>query len=103
MNTQLFGQLLTDLQFVGRNPSWLEYEIGSPAERRAILARWQEIRDQPILREADWSEWTKAAARLGRAHDLTKAPSKEPEQESAQSRFLRGEIPGADTNEDQGL
>jgi hypothetical protein len=99
LNTFLAG-----LSYAGRNPSKQEYLDGSPAQKRAIIARWEEIRAKQVQSDADWHDWAMAAARLGWASDQERAPVREFEQESAQSQWLRGaERVGPDTSEDQGL
>jgi hypothetical protein len=93
--TALFERL-TELSYAGRNPTWAEYEQGSPSERRAILSRWLEIQKGPLC-----DDWAAAVGRYGRA--LAKKPA-EVEHESAQAMFLRGaETIGPDTSEDQGI
>src|SRR5688572_4724144 len=98
MNFQILGQALASLSYAGRNPSWLEYAEGSPAEQRAIIARWLEIQKAGLS-----DDWAAAVGRYGRALSMQRAKPVETEMESAQSQWSRGEQPGPDTAEDQGL
>lgn len=53
------------LSFAGRNPSWAEFEKASPAERRAILARWNEIIAGPVQ---SWDHFNEIARCMGKRH-----------------------------------
>jgi hypothetical protein len=55
-----------DAAFKDRNPSWQEFVIGSPAERRAIKRRWNEIR----LSGDDLTQLGLVIARIEKARDL---------------------------------
>jgi hypothetical protein len=104
-----FGQALASLSYAGRNPSWREYAEGSPAERRAILSRWNEIR----FERGNASEEGKAAfenyCRAVTAPDFVPdiqpyRPAVAVEYESAQERWDRGEYPiGPNNQDDEGL
>ncbi len=41
--TSTLADKFCDLKYAGRNPSMAEYSNASPAEKRAIVRRWQEI------------------------------------------------------------
>lgn len=48
-----FFEAIAQAQFANRCPSHMDYAYGSPAERRAILARWKEIAaQQPTMNNA---------------------------------------------------
>lgn len=50
-------------QYADRFPTFAEYEEGSPAERRAIMSRWQEIFNR---QHNNWIEFGEGAQALGR-------------------------------------
>lgn len=109
MNYALFGQQLASISVAGRNPSWFEYEIGSPAERRAILERWSSLRGRwEACSDEDQASANNNYLRAVMAPDFVPEikqyrPKIEAELETAQEQFLRGADVGPDTNEDQGL
>ena|SRR5690348_18400489 len=69
MNMHL-GDILTGISFAGRNPSWREYETGTPAEKRAIVKRWSEVEKTSRSRdERDSAFYNWHRATLGCLHE----------------------------------
>jgi hypothetical protein len=108
MNMQLLGTAIASLSYSGRNPSWLEYAEGSPAERRAILSRWSEIKFQKGTLNPEGKAAFDNYCRAVTAPDFV--PDVQPyrprivgEDFAAQERFERGMTPAGDTSEDTGL
>ena len=71
-NLKSAAQAFAALRFKDRCPSWNEYETGSPAEQRAIIERWSEIRLSQPQTDAQWAEWTAAVGRSNRAAHKSK-------------------------------
>jgi len=73
MNTALaLANTLAAVAIAGRNPDWQEFENSSPADQRAIVARWREIvATNPKSLDDEWwnDNWPRAYGRLHRAHD----------------------------------
>jgi len=58
---------LAQLAVANRNPSWLEYKHSSPAEQRAIVARWKEIASAPAGSFDDISDYAKVNFKIALA------------------------------------
>lgn len=102
------NEFLAGLNYIGRCPSWMEYENGSPAEQRAIPTRWSEIillmgkgDDRQFKTEA-LKLYSRYCAEVKAERPIYRAPVR-PEYESAQAQWYRGEAVGPDTSDDAGL
>lgn len=61
MTAHLLTEMFNRVAVQNRNPTWAEFEKASPAEQRAIVARWQEIKTD---NNADLQERALATGRL---------------------------------------
>lgn len=96
----MLAQTLAAVSLSDRCPTWMEYETGSPAEKRAILDRWLEISRAPLS-----DDWAAATGRYGRAMNaMRKLSSVEVEYRSSlEYETGSDEHGGGHTVDDQGI
>ena len=109
MNFHAFNQALASIPLQGRCPSFKEYEEGSPAERRAILSRWSDIKFEKGTTNPEgrlaFENYCRAVTAPDFVPDIQPYRAVVPgEYESAQERWSRGEeVIGPDSPDDAGL
>ena len=92
-NLKSAAQAFAALSFKDRLPAWKEYETGSPAEQRAIMERWLEIKtnEAPKTLYADWDIWTAAYGRWCRAYALQNPIQYKPQTQWWHEDYIQGD------------
>ena len=84
------------LQYRNSNPTWKEYEAESPAGKRAIIARWFEIKSSQPNSLAEFADWGAALGRWGRAQEQN--PPRRPDNWWHED-FLQGDYDRVDSRQ----